>query len=125
MQFTATLRTNRAQQIATTVGVGGTVKFWTGTGPGVSNTATGTPLSTLAALTFGTASAGAITFSATADPSAANSGTPGYGRLLTSGATAVVEFTAGVSSGEASFNNAISLGGTVTLSSATITEGNP
>lgn len=124
MQFNATLRTARAQQIATTVGSGGTIDIYTGTAPGVANAATGTLLATLTALTFGTATAGAITFSATADASADASGTPGYGRMKTSGGAAVVEFSAGVGSGEANFNNAISLGGNVSLSSATITEGN-
>src|SRR6478752_4750204 len=118
MQFNTTLRTARAGQISTTIGSGGTIVIYTGTAPGVGNSATGTLLSTLRSLTFASASGGAITFSATADSSAAASGTPGYGRLKTSGGTAVVEFSAGVGSGEANFDHAISLGGTVTLSSA-------
>lgn len=126
MQFTTALRTSRAALIASTVGAGGSIVIYTGTAPGVGNAATGTLLATLTGLTFGTAAAGAVTFSATASTGAATaaSGTPGYGRLLTSGGAAVVEFGAAVGSGEANFNNAISLGGTVTLSSATITEGN-
>lgn len=126
MQFATTLRTSRATAISTAVGASGSVKIYSGTIPGVGNAiTTQTLLSTLSVLTFASAAAGAITFTATADPTATAAGTPTFGRLLTSGAVAVVEFTAGVGSGEANFNNAISLGGTVTLSSATITEGNP
>lgn len=123
MQFNATLRTARAQQIATTLGAGGTIVIYTGSAPGVGNSVTGTLLVTLTSLTFGTASAGAIGFSATAGTAAA-SGTPGYGRLKTSGGTAVVEFPCGVGSGEGSFDFSITSGGSVSIGSATITEGN-
>jgi hypothetical protein len=124
MQFTTTLRTARAGQIASTIGSGGTIVIYTGSAPGVANSPTGTLLCTLTGLTFPSASSGAQTFTATADSSAAASGTPGYGRLKTSGGAAVVEFACAVGSGEGNFNTTVSLGGTVTLSSGTITDGN-
>lgn len=124
MQFATTLRTSRAGAIGTALGSGGTIVIYTGAAPGVGNAASGTLLATLTALTFAAASGGAITFSATSDASAAASGTPGYGRLRTSANTAIIEFTCGVGSGEANFDSTISIGGQVSLSGGTITEGN-
>jgi hypothetical protein len=111
LQFSTTLRTNRGSQIGTTISTGGTMTFHTGSPPGVGNSATGTLLSTLTAVAY-SESLGTCTITATADSSAAASGTPGYGRLLSSGATAFVEGTAGVGSG-GTFN-------TVTLSGSAI-----
>jgi hypothetical protein len=124
MQFTTTLRNARLDQIGTTLGTGGTLKIYTGSAPGVGNSATGTLLSTLTAVTYASASSGTKTFTATADSSAAATGTPGYGRVLTSGGAVHIEFDAAIGSGTLDFNSAISSGGTVSLSSATFTEGN-
>lgn len=123
MQFSLTLRTNRLQAIKDLLGAGGTVEIRTGAAPGVGNAATGTLLATWTALTFGTPT-GTMSVSATADGNAAASGTPGYYRGKTAGGTAHLEGPAGVASGEISFNSAISIGGTVTLTSGTVTEGN-
>jgi hypothetical protein len=125
MQFNSTLRTARAGLIGSTLGSDGTLVIYTGAAPGIGNSPTGTLLATLTGLTFASASGGAITFTATADSSAAASGTPGYGRLKTSGGTAIIEFSCGVGSGDASFDATISMGSSVTLVSGTITEGNP
>jgi hypothetical protein len=124
VQFSTTLRTNRVGQIGTTLGSGGTLKIYSGSAPGVGNAATGTLLSTLTAVVYNTASGGQQTISATADSSAASSGTPGYARLLTSGGTVHAEFDAAIGSGTLNFNSAISAGGTVSLSSGTFTDGN-
>lgn len=96
MQFLTAVRNSVLSAVSTALGAGGTIKIYTGAAPGVANAATGTLLSTLTALTLGTPSAGAMSVSATADGSAAASGTPGYARLLTSGAAVEVECTAGV-----------------------------
>jgi hypothetical protein len=125
MQFATTLRNSLLSAISTAVGAGGTIVFYTGTSPGVGSAVTGTLLSTLTAVTLAAPSGGTMTMSATADSSAAASGTPGYGRIRTSGAAAVIDCTAAVGSGEFNFSGAISLGGTVTLSSGTFTAGNP
>jgi hypothetical protein len=124
VQLTTAVRNARLAAIATAAGSGGTLKIYTGTSPGVSVTATGTLLSTLTAVVFGTPSAGAVAITATADPSNAASGTPGYARLATSGGTAIADFTAAVGSGEINFNAMIALGGTDTDTSFTITDGN-
>ncbi len=123
-QFSTTLRNSRLDAIGTLLSTGGTLKIYTGSAPGVGAGATGTLLSTLTSVTYASASSGTKTFTATADSSAAASGTPGYARLLTSGATVHAEFDAAVGSGTLNFNSTISSGGTVTLSSATFTEGN-
>jgi hypothetical protein len=124
VQASTALRNAILTSISTTVGAGGTIEFRTGSLPGVGNAATGTLLSTLTAVTFAASSGGTMTFTATADSSAAASGTPTYARIKTSGGTAVLEHTAAIGSGEFNFGGAISLGGTVTLSSATYTAWN-
>jgi hypothetical protein len=124
MQFSTTLRTNRVGQVGTTIGAGGTLKVYTGTAPGVGNAPTGTLLCTLTAVTYAAASAGTQSISATTDPSAAASGTPGYYRLASSGGTVFVEGTAGIGSGELSFSASVSLNGAVSLTSGLLTDGN-
>lgn len=124
MQLTVAVRNARLSAIATALGAGGTLKVYTGSSPGVSSAATGTLLSTLTAVVFGTPSAGAVAVTATADPSNAASGTPGYVRLAASGGTAIADFTAGVGSGEVNFTATVALGGTDTDTSFTIPDGN-
>lgn len=124
MQASTALRNAWLTTISTTVGAGGTLKVYTGTSPGVGNAATGTLLSTLTGVTFGSPSAGVVTITATADGNDAASGTEGYVRLATSGGTAVIDFTAGVGSGEFSFTATMPGGGTDTLTSFTITAPN-
>ncbi len=125
MQLTAALRTSRAQEIKDALGSGGSLVIYTGAPPGVGNSVgLATLLATLTNLTFGTPAAGAVTFTATADTNAAATGTPGFGRMLTSGGAAKVEFACAVGSGEANFDHTITSGGTVTLSSGAVTEGN-
>jgi hypothetical protein len=124
MQFKATLRNDILTKISTDISTSGTIVVYTGSGPGVANGATGTLLTTLTGVTFAAASGGTMTFTTTADSSAAASGTPGYARFKDSGATAWIECTAGISSGEFSFSGAVSLNGTVTETSGTFTAGN-
>jgi hypothetical protein len=123
MQYVVTLRNSRLSAIATDIGAGGKLKLYTGTPPGVANAASGTLLATLTAVTLGAPSGGTMTIATTPDASAAAAGTPGYYRITRSDDTARVEGTAGVGSGEASFDTAVSLGGNVSASGA-LTEGN-
>ena len=55
-------------------------------------------------------------------------GTPGYARFKTAqngtASTVIIELDAGVGSGSLNFSSTIALGGTVSITSATITEGN-
>lgn len=75
----------------------GTLKIRTGSAPGIGNSATGTLLATLTlnATAFGAASSRARTANSISDVVAAASGTAGYGRVETSGGTAVFEIAAG------------------------------
>jgi hypothetical protein len=123
-QFSATLRTALAQAIVDTVGANFTLEVRTGSPPGVGNSATGTLLATLTAGTWGSPSAGAVSFTMTADSSGDASGTPGHVRFKTSGGTAIVESDAAVGSGTANFSATVSLGGAVSLSSGSFTAGN-
>jgi hypothetical protein len=127
-QLTTTMRNTHLTSIKTDADTGGAntgrLRCYTGTLPGIANAVTGTLLYELTAVTLATASGGAMTFTATADSSADASGTPGYYRITRTDGTAVVEGSAGVSSGELTHGgNTISLGGTVSLSSATLTAG--
>jgi hypothetical protein len=58
------------------------------------------------------------------DAAADASGTPGHFRIKTSGGTAKIQGTAGVGSGDLSFDAAITIGGTVTITTFTLTAGN-
>ena len=127
MQLSTTQRTNRLSNLTSNIGTGAKLKIYTGSAPGVGNSATGTLLSTIILpSTAWTVSSGVATLSGTwQDTSAAASGTPGYFRITDSaGTTIYLEGTAAVSSGELSFTTTISLGGTVTVTAFTLTEGN-
>lgn len=124
MQFTTTLRNSLLQAVKDAVGTGATFAVYTGSSPGVGNTATGTLLATLTAVTLGTPSAAAMSISATADSSGDASGTPGYCRLTGGTGGTTIDFTAAVGSGDANFGGTVSLGGSVSMTSGSITAGN-
>ncbi len=123
MQLSTTLRNSLLSAVSTAVGASGTLTIATGSAPGVGNSLSGTTLAILNGVGFGTPSAGSMTVTASADTSADNSGTPGYYRISTSGGTGVIEGPAGAGQ-ELAITGTISLGGTVTLSSGSITAGN-
>lgn len=124
LQFSSTVRTAQAQSLVDTIGANFTIEVRTGSAPGVGNSATGTLLATLTAGTWGTPSAGAVSFTTTADSSGDANGTPGHLRFKTSGGTAAAECDAAIGSGIANFTAGVSLGGTVTETSGTFTTGN-
>jgi hypothetical protein len=127
MQLSTTQRTNRLSNLTSNIGSSARLKVYTGSAPGVGNSATGTLLSTISLPSSAwTVSSGVATLSGTwQDTSAAASGTPGYWRITDStGATIYAEGTAGVSGGELSFTTTVSLGGTVSVTQFTLTEGN-
>lgn len=131
MQFTTTVRSARAGAIKTIVDAGGantgTLKVYAsgGSPPDVSaTTGLGTLLATLTAVTITNNSDGTLSISATADSSADASGTPDYVRITNLADSDRIQLTAGVGSGEASFDTAITANGSVSLTSGTLTEGN-
>lgn len=101
----------------------GTMKVYTGGAAGIANSVTGTLLVTLTAVTIATASGGQSVVSATAGTAVAG-GTPGYARFADVNGVAYMEVDCAVSGGTISFNQAISLGGLVSLTSGVLTEGN-
>jgi len=104
----------------------GTIQIRTGSQPtNVGDAAGGTLLGTLTfgATAFGAASTGVATAnSITSDTSADASGTAGHARILTSGAAIHSDADCGQGSGSVSFDNSsVVSGGTLAISSATIT----
>lgn len=127
IQLSTTQRNNRLSNLTSNIGTSAKLKIYTGSAPGVGNSATGTLLSTISLpSTAFTVSAGVATLSGTwQDTSAAATGTPGYFRITDStGATIYLEGTAAVSGGDLSFSAQIFLGGTVTVSGFSLTEAN-
>lgn len=105
---------------------GGTIQIRTGAQPtNVDDAAQGTLLGTLtfSATAFGAPSTGVVTAAAiTSDTNADASGTAAHARLLTSGAAIHSDCTCGQGSGDINFNNnVIVAGGTIAISSLTLT----
>jgi hypothetical protein len=105
---------------------GGSIQIRTLSQPtNVDDAAQGTLLGTVlfSATAFGAPSTGVVTAAAiTSDTNADNSGTAGHARLLTSGAAIHSDATCGQGSGDFNFdNNVIVAGGTIAVSSLTLT----
>ena len=134
VSYQDTIRNNRMTQVSSGLGGGAYLEIFTGTPPGKTsgtfNADTGTKLASLAcsATPCGTPSGGVLTFNSIASAAALASGTPGYARFKTAAngaaGTVIIELDAGVGSGSLNFNSSITSGGTVSITSATLTEGN-
>lgn len=127
--YAVPLRNSMLTEIVTLAGTNAVIEIYEGTRPATGGTE-GTLLATLTgnATQFGTVSAGVLTVSAiTADSSADASGTAQWGRVYASnGTTHVFDFGVGQGSGDVDFDdNTFEAGGNVSISSWTITEGNP
>ncbi len=104
----------------------GTLKIYTGAQPAaVSDNPSGTLLGTctFSDPAFGNAATGVATASAiTSDTSADNSGTAGHGAIFDSDSNPLMDMTCGLGSGDINFdNNVIVAGGTIAISSMTLT----
>ena len=104
----------------------GTIQIRTGAQPtAVDDAAQGTLLGTLgfSATAFGAPSTGVVSAgSISSDTNADASGTAGHARLLTSGAAIHSDATCGQGSGDFNFdNNVIVAGGTISISSLSLT----
>ena len=124
-----TTRTNRVARISTDVGTTGYLFVYTGSAPSKTAASTGTKLVSMpTANPFGSSASAVLTASAIANQNGLASGTPGYFRLCSSsledGSNVILQGTAGVSSGDLSFSATVSLGGQVSITSFTITDGN-
>jgi hypothetical protein len=127
IQFSPAVRNARLDQIETTIGTTPTLEVRSGAPPATTATADSGTL--LASMTLPSDWMAAATGGAKAklgtwqDTSADASGTPGHFRIK-AGATTHLQGTAGVGSGDLSFDASISLGGTVTVGTFTLTDGN-
>lgn len=134
LSYQTALRNTRQAAITTAAGTTPYLEIFTGSPAGKTsgtfNSDTGTKLASLPCSNpLGSAPAsGVLTFSAITSEAALASGTPGYARLKTAqngaASTVIIEMDAAVGSGSLNFNSTISSGGTVSITSATITEGN-
>ncbi len=128
LQFAAAVRNAELDAIETAVGTSPRLRGYTGSAPGVANAATGTLLFTavLPSDWMNAASGGTKTKLGTwQDGGAAASGTPGYFRIWDSGlAGGLIEGSAAVGSGDLNFDNTVSLGGIITITTFTLTCGN-
>lgn len=128
--YTTALKNAMLDAITSALGASPLLRIYDGTPPASANAALSgnTLLATLpmSATPFPAASGGTLTASAiTSDASADATGTASFFRLLTSGAAAVVQGTVGTSGADLNLNSvAITIGGTVAVSSLVVTGGN-
>lgn len=128
-------RNTRLADLVSALGTAAYLEIFTGSPPGKTtgtfNADSGTKLASLPCSNpvAPGASAGVLTFSTITSETALASGTPGYARFKTAASgtasTVIIELDAGVGSGSLNFSSTIAAGGTVSITSATITEGNP
>jgi hypothetical protein len=94
--MSTTLRNARATAIVTEAGASAILRIYDGTRPATGGAATNILSEHTCAATLGTVAAGVLTFNAIgSDTSANNSGTATWARLTTSGATFVMDLSAG------------------------------
>ena len=119
-------RTNLMSQLNTDIGTSALIRIYDGTQPAGPDTAI-TSQVLLATLTgnaggFGSASAGVLTASAITSATAVGTSTATWARILTSGGTARVDCSVGMSGTDIVLNNtSIATGQTVSISSLTLT----
>ena len=127
LALSTTCRNNMLDEITAAIGSSGLLRIYSGTRPATGGAET-TKLAELALSTTaaGAASGGVLTFSAISDDTSADAtGTATWARLCTSGGTAVVDMNVGTSGSDLNFDSvSFVAGGTVSVSSFTITAGN-
>jgi hypothetical protein len=128
IQLSVTARNGRLDSIETTVGTAPILRVYTGTAPAnVAAAASGTLLAemTLPSDWLAAASSGSKAKSGTWSVDGQADGTPGHFRVYASdGTTCHMQGTAGVGSGDMSFDATIEDGGTVTVTSFSLTDAN-
>ncbi len=130
LSYSTTLRNAQLDAVTTAVGASGKLRIYSGTRPAnVAASITGTLLAelTLNATFAPAASAGVLTLNAiTSDTSADATGTATHFRIFQSnGTTAVVDGDVGTSGSDLNLNStSLTAGGSVAVTSFTITAGN-
>ena len=126
--FSTALRNAILDAITTAVGSSGLLRIYDGTRPATGGSATTLLAQLTCNATFAPdASSAVLTLNAiTADSSADATGTATWFRITTSGGTAVIDGNVGTSGSDLNFNTtSIVAGANVSVSSFTITAGNP
>lgn len=126
--YVAALRNLQLDGITTQVGASGLLRIYSGTRPATGGAETTVLAELTCNATFApAASGGVLTLNAiTADSSANATGTATWFRILTSGAVAKIDGDVGTSGSDLNLNStSITTGGTVSITSFTITAGNP
>ncbi len=133
LSYKNSVRTTRVQDVSDAIGTAGYIEIFT-LAPGGKSAGTfvadvGTKLASLALSNpAGTTSNGVLTFSTITSAAALATGSPLSFRIKTAqsgnASTVIIEGDAAVGSGSLNFNSTIANGGTVSITSATITEGN-
>ena len=129
VSYTTTGRNDRLDLVTTAAGGASFLQIWDGAIPATPDaTPAGTLLASLAcsATLAAGAAGGVLTIGTITDDTTANaSGTPTFARISTTetGDGGVVMMSAGVGGGDLSFDAAIVAGGTVSVTSLTITDG--
>jgi hypothetical protein len=129
VRLKATTRNTALDRITAEIGTSGFLRIYNGTQPASVDTALSgntllaeLPLSATAAPA---ASGGVLTLSAiTAEASALATGTQTWASLVTSAGVRIVDFSCGNGSGALNLSGTITSGGTVSVTSLTITDGN-
>ena len=131
LSYKTTLRNARLDAITTALTATNTLLIYTGSAPALTASPTGTLLATFTgANPSGPASsAGVLTFTNPSSVTGAASGTPGWWRWIDgatdNGSHTQVQGTAAVGSGDLNFGSTVASGGTVSITSFAVTEGNP
>jgi hypothetical protein len=135
ISYKDSVRNTRLDALTSALGTAAFLEVFTGPQPGKTsgtfNADSGTRLVSLACSNpvAGASSAGVLTFSTITSAAGLAPGTPGYFRFKTAAAggptTVIMEGDAGIGSGSLNFSSSITSGGTVSITSATVTEGNP
>lgn len=128
LAYSSTLRNNRLDQITSAVGASGLLRIYDGSRPATGGAATTLLAELTCNATFAPgAAAGVLTLNAITQDSSANAtGTATWFRITTSGGTAVVDGSVSTSGSDLNLTTtSIVSTQPVSVSSFTITEGNP
>jgi hypothetical protein len=124
--YSATLRNAQLDQVTTAVGASGKLRIYSGTRPATGGTATTLLAELPCSATFAPASSGGVlTLNALTTATAVATGTASWFRFLTSANAAIVDGDVGTSGSDLNLNStSITSGGSVAVTSWTITAGN-
>ena len=124
--YSATLRNAQLDQVTTAVGASGKLRIYSGTRPATGGTATTLLAELPCSATFAPASSGGVlTLNALTSATAVATGTASWFRFLTSANAAIVDGDVGTSGSDLNLNStSITSGGSVAVTSWTITAGN-